>query len=238
MEVRMNLRKLIRTILEDYVPPDETIDVNDDYAIVKKHGITRPNFFVYSKKEGKIVSSFFETLEGAREEALTRDAKKANLTIMNQHLPYIQQEVPDFFIQEGGIEEVIHFLAQEDGMNIRLHWTNDAISPERLRVNKNGEFYMKKDLVLPDFSQKPEPTSDNEIERILQANKVPYSLKDVRSRLAQYFMRRLVYNTPKDRVFASPEEALGFIKTYEQQFFYEYLRPMARIHKTKAGTSS
>jgi hypothetical protein len=55
-------------------------------------------------------------------------------------------------------------------MNLRLHWTNDAISPERLHVNKKGEFYMKKDLALPDFSQRHEPTSDNEIERILQAN--------------------------------------------------------------------
>lgn len=195
--------------MEDKVRPDETIDVNDDYAIVKKHGLMAPNFFVYSKKEQKIVSSFFETLEGAKEEALTRDVKRSNLAVMNQHMDYIRREVPNFFIQEGGIEEVLRFLAQEDGMNLRLQWTGG----------------------LPDFSQKETTMSDNEIERILQANKVPYSLKDVKARLAQYFVRRLIYNTPKDRIFASSKEALDFIKTYEQKFYYEYLKPMARIHQ-------
>jgi hypothetical protein len=194
------------------VRPDETIDVNDRYAIVKKHGLIAPNFFVYSKDEQKIVSSFFETLEGAREEALTRDTKKSNLTVMNQHMEYIRHEVPDFFIQEGGIEEILHFLAQEDGMNLRLQWTGG----------------------LPDFSLERTSMSDNEIERILQANKIPYSLNDVKARLAQYFIRRLIYNTPKDRVFASSEEALEFIKTYEQRFYYEYLKPMARIHAKKS----
>jgi CMP-2-keto-3-deoxyoctulosonic acid synthetase len=61
------------------------------------------------------------------------------------------------------------------------------------------------------FDQVWVSTDDNEIERILQANKVPYSLKDVKHRLAQYFMRRLVYNTPKDHAFASSEEVWCFI---------------------------
>jgi hypothetical protein len=145
------------------------------------------------------------------------DAKRQNFHLMGQFEDYIKNDIPNFFIHEGGIDEVLHFLAQEDGMNFRLQ----HLSPE-----------------LPDFSQERKPTSDNEIERILQANQVPYSLAEVKHRLYQYFVRRLAYNTPKDRVFASPEEALDFVKTYEQQFFYEYLLPMARIHKTKAGTSS
>ncbi len=208
------IRNIIRSVIkEDFMPKDEITDLNQDYAIVKRAVISGFNYFIFSKKENKVISSFFNSFEAARDEALTLDAKNANLTMMNQCLDYIRKDVPNFFIQEGGIEEILHFLAQEDGMNLRLQWTNDGGAK------------------LPDFSNDLSSKSDDELDRILQNNKIPYSMKDVRARLAQYFMRRLVYNTPTDRMFKSKEEALIFIKTYEQQFYYEYLKGMAAVHK-------
>lgn len=141
-----------------------------------------------------------------------KEIRNKNFEIMGQHQDYIVNDIPDFFIQEAGIEEVLHFLAQEDGMNFQLQHMTTGV---------------------PDFSKQQPPTSDNEIERILQANRIPYSLKEVKLRLYKYFIRRLAYNTPRDRVFASPQKALDFIKTYEQKFFYEYFKPMAAIHRRK-----
>lgn len=106
--------------------------------------------------------------------------RNANFKFMGAFSAYINTEVPKFFLQEAGIETVLHFLAQEDGMNIRMQWANDA------QPNKHA-----------DFSKSQEPTSDDEFERILQRNKVPYSLAEVKQRLVTYFIRRLAYNTPR-----------------------------------------
>lgn len=204
------VRRLIRETLGD-AQNKLVLDLNDDYAIVKRDGgLGSENFFVYSKKEGKVVSSFHHTLDDAKEDALTRDAKKYNLSMLGGFEDYIMKDVPDFLIQEAGIDMVLHFLAQEDGMNFQLQHMGHGAA---------------------DFSKQQEPTSDDEIERILQANKIPYSLSEVRQRLVKYFIRRLSYNTPKDRTFSSTDEALQFLKTYEQQFLYEYLLPMATINK-------
>ena len=100
-------------------------------------------------------------------------------------------------------------------MNLQLQWTNDASRDKHA-----------------DFSRQNEPASDDELERILQQNKIPYSLKEVKNRLVTYFVRRLAYNTPKDKLL-SQEEAESFLKTYEQKFLHGYLIPMAKINRDR-----
>lgn len=212
----MDIRRIIREAVEDQTLKNSMIDVNDDYAIKVVNNSLSTNYFIFSKKEQKVVSSFFTSLDAARQDALTRDVRGENLRIIQQNAEYIMREVPKFFLQEAGIDVVLDFLSKEDGSNIRLQWTNDS-----------GQAGSK----LSDFSKQDTPTSDNELELILQANRIPYSLDEVKNRLVQYFVRRLVYNVPNDRTFSSPEEALDFVKVYEQKFLYEYLIPMTKLNR-------
>lgn len=126
---------------------------------------------------------------------------------------YVQKEIPDYYLKEVGIKVILDFLSVEDGMNFRLQ---AGLSTPGTTIFKDAG---------------PRQDNESEIDYILRKNKIPYKWDDIRSRLAQYFVRRLVANIPTDRELSSFEDVKKFVKTYEQAFMYDYMIPMSKHAK-------
>lgn len=194
-------------------------EVNGELVLVD-YGLDNHTYSTYYEKKPKYGYAYEGIADKLAHKILIEaeqdnEIRNANYKALSVFSDYVNHEVPDYFIKEAGIEAVLDFLAVEDGMNLQLQWTNDASRDKHA-----------------DFSRQNEPASDDELERILQQNKIPYSLKEVKNRLVTYFVRRLAYNTPKDKLL-SQEEAESFLKTYEQKFLHGYLIPMAKINRDR-----
>lgn len=131
---------------------------------------------------------------------------KTNKTVVNS----ILNDLYKYYQDEVGIETILRFLTKEDGMNFRIQ--NGIHEPGITKFDR----------------EPPEDIpGESEIEKIIIKNKIPYKESEIKGRLIQYFLRRLVANIPSDKEFNSDDEVIDFLKTYETAFLYGYLIPMA-----------
>lgn len=118
---------------------------------------------------------------------------------------YILKDVFDIAIDEIGLNKILKYLIKEDSMNFRL---------------SNG-LHTKNTIIFHDDVDKLH--DESEIDYILRKNKIKYSVKDIKNRFLEYFVRRLMANLPIDKSIVDESEMLKFIKTYTYEFLYNYI---------------
>jgi len=164
----------------------------------------------FLEREQLIVPFFYEYL------LVVMDIRKINMETIQSMLgngselyKYVM-ELPQIYVDEVGLETILDFLSVEDGMNFRIQ---HGITQGPVADFSKGE-----------TERMPE---ESEIDYILRRNKVNFTWDQIKGRLIQYFIRRLVANIPRE-VTLSPEGAKKFLRIYGEKFLYEYLIPMSK----------
>lgn len=158
-----------------------------------------------------LIKSVISEIEMSDEEK----TRRANLDYMQSHVKevsdFVTHEIPEYYLKEAGIETILDFLIVEDSSNFRIQ--HGMVTP--------GTITFK--------GTEPKRDNESEIDYILRANKIPYTWKEIKGRLVQYFIRRMQANVPRDHMFTTLEEVWNFLKVYEQKFLYNYMIPMSKM---------
>lgn len=118
---------------------------------------------------------------------------------------------PEVWLEEIGIENLLKFLEKEDSMNFRLQ---NGMTSGNPKIFKDSE---------------PQYDGENDIDYLLRKNKIDYTWDEIKSRLVQYFIRRMYANIPSDRKLETKDDLINFLKTYREGFLYGYIKPIIKI---------
>ena len=210
--------------VKDFVIID---DQKHDFAKLFKNAVVKVQTNVgFDKENLETALSILDDKKGVLKEMVKRTlfeleqseeekTRLANLDYMQANVKelfeFVTNEIPEYYLEEAGIEIILDFLVVEDSSNFRIQ--HGMVTPGTVTF-KNPE---------------PKRGDEPEIDYILRINKIPYSWKEIKGRLVQYFIRRMQANVPRDHRFEDMSEVWSFLKTYEQKFMYDYMIPMSKM---------
>jgi len=138
---------------------------------------------------------------------------------------YFTTEIFKYYMDEVGIDLIADYVELQEEINQHLDMGFD---PEE--VESYYSSYNK--FKFNDVNNESEDEDGEDVFKNIMAKKnTKYNLPLIKDKLQRCFIRELVENIPVNKVLITRDDVVNFIKTFEQEFLYEFLIPIGKKGK-------
>lgn len=132
---------------------------------------------------------------------------------------YFSNDIFNYYVEEVGLETISFFIDLQEQKSYQLEM---GLTDEEFLEYLDMDEEIKADKEEEEDSDSKE---QNLFKRIMSIKHKAYNTLLLSEKLQRHFLKELIDNIPKDKLFSGREEIFNFVKVIEQQFLYEILIP-------------